>query len=233
MERKIVSFKADATTTDGEFTGYASTWTRTPDSYGDVVAKGAFADTLTEWGARGVPIPCLWLHRMDEAESYIGAVTDAVEDDHGLKVTVRILPDSQRAAHVHRLLKERLITEMSFAFDVVDSKTVTEGGVEVRELRRLDLIEVSVVPVGANRDTSIDDVKTSPSHVFTDAQVEALQALADAHIRSDPAQEDGSDSNTDTAEASQEDGKAARLEAVARLTHQIDALTGAGRGDGA
>ena len=28
---------------DGEFIAYASTFTREPDSYGDVVAKGAFA----------------------------------------------------------------------------------------------------------------------------------------------------------------------------------------------
>lgn len=35
--------------TDGDhagFVGYASTWTRDPDSYGDVVAKGAFTRTL-------------------------------------------------------------------------------------------------------------------------------------------------------------------------------------------
>ena len=33
-------------TDGGSVRGYASTWDREPDSYGDVVAKGAFADTL-------------------------------------------------------------------------------------------------------------------------------------------------------------------------------------------
>ena len=34
---------------DGEFIAYPSTFTRTPDSYGDIVAKGAFADTIKAW----------------------------------------------------------------------------------------------------------------------------------------------------------------------------------------
>jgi hypothetical protein len=36
-----------------EFTSYASTWTGTPDSYGGVVAKGASAQTITDWKASG------------------------------------------------------------------------------------------------------------------------------------------------------------------------------------
>ena len=33
----------------GYVTGYASTFDREPDCYGDVVAPGAFADTLERW----------------------------------------------------------------------------------------------------------------------------------------------------------------------------------------
>ena len=43
IKRKIVEVKAAE---NGSITGYASTWTREPDSYGDVVAKGAFEECI-------------------------------------------------------------------------------------------------------------------------------------------------------------------------------------------
>lgn len=46
MNTKTISIdvKAEA----GTITGYASTWTREPDSYGDVVAKGAFEENIAQ-----------------------------------------------------------------------------------------------------------------------------------------------------------------------------------------
>ena len=57
-----VKYKDEGT---GMLEGYASTWVRTPDSYGDVVKSGAFARTLQErWnGDKGIPL--LWAHQMD------------------------------------------------------------------------------------------------------------------------------------------------------------------------
>ena len=43
IKTKTFDIKADA---NGAIVGYASTWTREPDSYGDVVAKGAFAECI-------------------------------------------------------------------------------------------------------------------------------------------------------------------------------------------
>ena len=40
-----VQYKDEGT---GTIEGYASTWVRKPDSYGDVVRKGAFTDTLAD-----------------------------------------------------------------------------------------------------------------------------------------------------------------------------------------
>ncbi len=146
--------------TDGDqagFVGYASTWTRDPDSYGDVVAKGAFTRTLKEWGEKGLPIPVLWGHRLDDPKYFIGAVKTAKEDDHGLKVDVELDADSPTAEHVRRLLKSGAVAQMSFAFDVRESADVElDDGRKARELRDLRLYEVSVVPIGANQDTSIE-----------------------------------------------------------------------------
>ena len=45
MERLYKSFELKAGD-NGIVEGYASTWTKTPDSYGDIVIKGAFTETL-------------------------------------------------------------------------------------------------------------------------------------------------------------------------------------------
>lgn len=254
MEFKTALLKED-TSAAGEFVGYASTWTRTPDSYGDVVAKGAFADTLKAWEAKGQPIPALWGHRMDDPEYFLGAVKEAEEDDHGLRVRVALDLGNPKAAHVHRLLKSGAVAQMSFAFDILEDATVqVEDGVKARELRKVHLYEVSVVPIGANQDTSIETVKAaSPEPVLTAAQwqrlagkaavsealsdeeIAALKAIAGEWIASqtDDPQEGEGDSNTEQAEAGQEASKAARAEAVARLNQQIDALTGGQKGAGA
>ena len=42
---KTVTVKAQVDD-NGYIKGYASTWVREPDSYGDIVAKGAFAECI-------------------------------------------------------------------------------------------------------------------------------------------------------------------------------------------
>ena len=51
---------------NGTIEGYASTWVREPDSYGDIVKQGAFSRTLKEWEESGRPIPFLWAHSMND-----------------------------------------------------------------------------------------------------------------------------------------------------------------------
>lgn len=160
------------------FTGYASTWTRNPDYAGDVVVKGAFSKTLANWEAKGRAIPLLWLHDDGNPNAYIG-VAKCVEDDHGLKVEATLDTDNPTAKQVHKLLKGRQVSEMSFAYRVIDSATVeVADGVKANELRELDLLEVSVVPHGCNPDTSIDDVKSvQNTPLFTNEEVAKLKAL--------------------------------------------------------
>lgn len=165
---------------EGQFVAYASTFTREPDSYGDVVAPGAFADTLKAWGESGNVLPVLFGHRFDDPDYNIGGVVEAVEDERGLKVTGQLDLENPKSAQVYRLLKGRRIGEMSFAYDVLEeAKVVLEDGTKVNELRKLDLFEVSVVPVGANRDTEIVAVKAA-----TDALAKAGRVLAEKHITS-------------------------------------------------
>lgn len=145
---------------EGEFLVYPSTFTREPDAYGDVVAKGAFAESLEQWKAEGNVIPGLFGHRMDDPDFYVAEAVDTGEDDHGWWVKGRFDLDSPKGGQVYRLVKGRRLNQLSFAFDILDEGTVKlDDGREANELRKLHVHEFSFVPVGANRDTSVVAVK--------------------------------------------------------------------------
>lgn len=141
------------------FVGYASVFGNV-DSYGDVTVKGAFEATLKEWAAKGRAIPVLYGHDFADPFSNIGVVTDAVEDEKGLRVTASLDVDSNpKAAQVYRLLKEKRLSEMSFAFRVRKSQEGELDGKSVNFLRDVELFEVSVVPIGANREAGVVEVR--------------------------------------------------------------------------
>ena len=149
---------------EGEFIAYPSTFTRTPDSYGDVVAPGAFADSIKEWKDSGNTLPVMYGHRMDDPDYNIGGVSDMGEDDHGWWIRGRIDLDTPKGSQVYRLLKNKRLSQLSFAFDVLDEGTVElDDGTKANELRKLKVYEASFVPVGANQDTSVVAIKSAAS----------------------------------------------------------------------
>lgn len=155
-----VGIKADAeASAEGRFTGYASVFGN-KDSYGDVVVKGAFAESLKSYGENGAGIPCYWSHQMSDPMMNIGQTVKAVEDDHGLFVEVKLDMDNPNAAYTHKLIQEGRVNQMSFAFDVEDyAFAESEEHGEYLELRKMRIHEVSVVQVGANQATELLDVK--------------------------------------------------------------------------
>lgn len=143
----------------GTIEGYASTWVKKPDSYGDVVRKGAFAKSLAEDWNGGKGIPLLWAHQMDDLKSFIGTAT-ADEDDYGLHF-VATFDDTEEAQRVRSLYKDGRLKKFSFAFDVMENGLVTlEDGTKANELRELKLFEISAVTVPANDTAEVVDVKS-------------------------------------------------------------------------
>lgn len=188
------AFKAgsDADLADGEFIAYASVFGNR-DSYGEVVEKGAFADSLAEWSKGDNPIPLLWGHNFADPDYNLGYLKEAVEDDRGLKVHAVLDMESPKSAQVYRLLKSGRVAQMSFAFDVEKesfvepvsedngdgTKTVTPG---YWSLEKLKLHEVSVVPLGANQETEVLAVKSAAESLRAKAG-KALSAKNEAAIR--------------------------------------------------
>lgn len=131
------------------------------DSYFDVIRKGAFSGTLAEWADSGDSIPVLWSHDKDDVDAHIGVVVSAAETDEGLEVECQLDMDNPTAAKVHKLLKGRRIREFSFGFFIREAAEVELEGQYVRELRDVELIEVSPTLVGANRSTRLVGVKSA------------------------------------------------------------------------
>jgi len=162
---------------EGQFIVYPSTFTRTPDSYGDVVAKGAFLESLEEWEAKGHTIPGLFGHRMDDPDYYVAWAEETGEDEHGWWVKGRFDLESPKGAQVYRLVKGRRLNQLSFAYDVLEEGAVTlEDGTKANELRKLNVHEFSFVPIGANQDTSVVAVKALAT--LARAEVKAGRVLS-------------------------------------------------------
>lgn len=143
---------------NGTIEGYASTWVREPDSYGDIVKQGAFSRTLKEWEESGRPIPFLWAHSMNDLNAFIGSAK-ADEDDYGLHFVAEFdgTPEAQR---VRELYKDGRLSKFSFAYDVVENGQVTlEDGRKANELRDLTIYEISAVTVPANDTAEVIAVK--------------------------------------------------------------------------
>jgi HK97 family phage prohead protease len=145
---------------EGEFLVYPSTFIRKADAYGDVVAKGAFLDTIAAWKESGNVLPGLYGHRMDDPDFFVAGAADMGEDDHGWWVRGWFDLESPKGPQVYRLAKGRRLNQLSFAYDVLEEGKVTlEDGTAANELRKLHVYEFSFVPIGANQDTSIVAVK--------------------------------------------------------------------------
>ena len=151
----------------GVVKGYASTFDRVPDAYGDVIARGAFAKSLERWAAlnaEGKFIPLLWGHDTGDPLSNIGRVVKAQEDERGLYIEAEFDADNERAQYVRKLIQEGRVYQFSFAFEVRDQGPVElEDGTKANELREVELFEVSVVQIPANQHATVEDVKSIKS----------------------------------------------------------------------
>ena len=151
MDTKSIDLLVKEAPEGAGIVAYASTFDRIPDAYGDVVAKGAFAGSIQRIKDSGVNLPLLYGHVMDDPANIIGTVTSLEEDDHGLLVHASFDMENPNAQQVHRAVLAKAITKLSFAFTVLDAADVKlEGGTPVRELRELEIYEVSLVVVPAN-----------------------------------------------------------------------------------
>jgi HK97 family phage prohead protease len=221
-----IDVKADS----GSITGYASTWTREPDSYGDVVAKGAFAEHIAQIKEEGRVLPFLFNHNSSDLKSYIGTVVDLEEDDHGLKFTA-VFDDTEEGQKARLLASNGRLCKFSFAYDVLDAAEVElEDGRKANELRKLNIHEVSLVLYPANPDTSTVSVKAGRRNRKSDEEIIkqiislANQLLTDEvdDTEEEPKESEAKSEERDTANDEEQKRKAELLENANKLLEEVN-----------
>ena len=115
--------------------GYASLW-GVADLNGDVVARGAFADSLAKSGVGGVRM----LHQ-HEARSVVGVWDRIEEDERGLYVEGRVMDWSAEARFARALSRAGALDGLSIGFR---SHRARRDG-RLRVLVEVELWEVSLV----------------------------------------------------------------------------------------
>ena len=190
MEHKSKEFKIKSAGDAGTISGYFSTYDREPDAYGDIIAPGAFTETIQKREASGHPFPLCWNHDLN---MIIGKV-DSIEDtDKGPLMTASFF-DTPLAQEKREIVKSGVVYQFSFAYDVQDWEEVDlEDGRKANELRKVDLFEVSIVPIPANQNAVMTEVKAGRrnSKKDEDAIRQAISLLQSVLDADDP--EDGED----------------------------------------
>ena len=204
---------------DGTFTGYGSVFGEI-DSMNEIVAPGAFAESLEVIAAKKRPVPALWQHRSSEP---IGIYEKLEEDATGLLVEGRLLKDDVRqASEAHALMKVGAVTGLSIGYMVRESSFDEKEG--VRTLSKLDLVEVSLVTFPANDSARVDAVKLKLAHGSLPTLPEFERLLREAGFSKSQAAV-VANRGLGHLLRSESEGPAIRKEAIQQMIHQLDDFT--------
>ncbi len=156
MTTKTFDFQCElkASGDTGTFEGYGSIFNIT-DKGGDIVVPGAFAETLAAQKAVGRLPAMLWQHRQAEP---IGVYTSMEEDAVGLKVKGQLALKTARGAEAYELMKMGALSGMSIGYRSRDDSYDRVTG--VRSLKKVDLVELSLVTFPMNDASRVSAVKT-------------------------------------------------------------------------
>lgn len=136
--------------------GYAATFGGKPNSYNEIVAKGAFVESL-----RTRTPHFLWQHY---ADTPIAKTLSIIEDDNGLFGTWQ-LANTDAARNAYALISEGLVEGLSIGFITREDIWNEEG---VRVIKRADLYEVSAVTMPSQEAATITAFRAMgiPFHVL-------------------------------------------------------------------
>ena len=127
--------------------GYVSTFGNT-DLGADMVMQGAFTDTLKS----GPKVRFLLSH---DPRLVLGPTKRLKEDSKGLFGSFKI-SKTQLGSDTHQLLLDGAIDSFSIGYQAMDWEIVDK---EVRQLKKIELYEASLVPIPMNQEAIVTGVK--------------------------------------------------------------------------
>lgn len=167
IERFVTPLEVKFSTGDsvaGTFSGYGAVFGNV-DFYGDAIQKGAFKDSLRDWKKTKRKPPMLVQHGgfglSDMDGLAIGKWTVMEEDETGLRVEGKLIGlDTERGRIIYGAMQEGVLDGLSIGFRAKEFALGTKPTEPRRTLKKIDLIEVSVVQMPANDEARIAAVKS-------------------------------------------------------------------------
>jgi hypothetical protein len=164
MQTKDFALEVKRVSNEGTIEGYGSVFGGSPDSYGDIVRPGAFAESLVRHKQAGTMPLMLWGHNASEVP--IGSWDEMAEDGKGLWVKGSIDLEDSLGVRVHRALKQRRMRGLSIGYETLGSEPDTKRP-GVTFLVKLELWEVSPVNFPAKRNALVESVKSEAGERWT------------------------------------------------------------------
>jgi HK97 family phage prohead protease len=148
------------------------------DSYGDVIAPGAFASWLSDVKSGKQPWPSMLAQHGGMGLSAddmtpVGIWTDLSEDGTGLSAKGKLAP-TPRGTELHQLMKmdpRPAIDGLSIGYIAKEWEPRSKPEDPRRTLKRIDVMEISLVTFPANRLAKVTSVK-SIEELFTLSEIE-------------------------------------------------------------
>lgn len=175
LQLKFSDGEADAKAR--KFSGHGAVFNNV-DAYGDVIEPGAFSAWLADVKAGKQPWPAMlsqhggWGMTADDLTP-VGIYTDIAEDGTGLKVD-GALADTARAGDLYKLMKMEprpAIDGMSIGYIAKEWEPRSKPEDPRRKLKRIDVVEISLVTFPANRRARVSSVKAEG---LTERDIERL-----------------------------------------------------------
>jgi hypothetical protein len=174
----------------GKFSGMGAVFGNA-DAYGDVIAKGAFSETLRDWERRAKYPPMLLMHGgvpfggSADAMLPVGKWDSMEETSKGLRVEGALFAlGTERGQYLYEGLKSGAIDGLSIGYAAKKFTLGTKPSEPRRILESIDLKEVSIVTFPANDQARIGSVKSS-DHIKTIREYETAirEELGFSHAR--------------------------------------------------
>ena len=160
---------------DGKIVGHASVFDSWSETLGgifpfkEIVRKGTFTETI-----KVDDIRALFNHDPNFVLGRNKAGTLELEEDEiGLRVVITP-PDTSWANDLIKNLRRGDISQMSIGFIVLEDTWGTQDGIDIREIKKVQLFDVSIV--------------TYPAYTQTDVGVRAMESYKDYRSKLDDAQ---------------------------------------------
>jgi hypothetical protein len=147
----------------GESVGLASVYGNI-DRQGEAIAPGAFRASIARLAGKGLP-----MMREHRADLTCGVWTGFEETGGALRVTGKLLLDTQAGREAHSLARAGALGGLSVGFS--NAKRTVAGG--KRLITEGDLLEVSLVAIPANAEAVIEMVKSTPGPREIEAALKA------------------------------------------------------------